>query len=1211
MKRASLNHIYRLVWSRVHQCYVAVAENTPACGKYGRVGVLAAALFMAANLQAAGLPGAGVVSAGSGSITQNASTMTINQSSNKLAIDWQSFSIGQGNTVTFKQPSATSIALNRVLGPDVSSIQGALNANGQVFLLNPNGVLFTPTAQVNAGGLVASTLNLNTADFLAGNYKFDGASSAAIINQGSLSAAYGGTIALIAAKISNDGNLTASGGNVLLGAGSSVTLDLGAPVKLQVKQGALDALIQNGGAIKADGGLVYLTASAAANLAATVINNTGLVEAQTLSTGQKGKIYLLGGMGTDSVLVGGKLDASAPNGGDGGFIETSASHVNVTDTFSVTTQSSQGKSGLWLLDPIDYTIAATGGNITGTLLASNLKTTDVTIVTTGTGGNGDILVNDNVNVSGGSAIHTLTLKADRNIVFNANNGIDATGNGFGINTILWANALNTGGYVSLGIGSQLKTNGGHLWIGGGNGTVTWNGLAVGNGYAQGMNIGNLAGIYISNGVIATNGGNIAMYGKSVAGGTVATNPDGQANASGIVTSFNEQYSIDSGIGTIYLNGVGTDTNNAHANGDALYFNGGTITSAAASGNAITLVGDSSTATTSNVATGITLVSWDALKSNSMTATGGGNIVMTGSGGLSTALSQAYSMGIRMDQVGAGINTISTTGSGNISLTGTTQRAASYSIGATNANTNISAAGNLTVTGNGSAVNLLAKNTVNGTTTLSATGQNITANNTLNDYVGAVTATGAAVNLYDSNALLLGGASTSTSFLAQSVGAMTLNSGSSITASANNNITLAAGGTFTNAAGAAALGVSGTGVYQVYSTTPAGGNRGGLTPGFIEYGKSYGNALSGTGNAFVYSTTPTLSTTLTGTVSKNYDQSNAATLAAANYVLNGVLGGDAVTLNTVSSGAYADANAGTGKTVSVSGLTLNVPTNIYGYSIAATASGAIGAITQKSLTATYTAGNKVYDGTTTASVSGSVAGVMAGDTVTFSQTAADFSDKNVGTAKTVNISGISLGGASMGNYSLSATTASTTANITPRALTVSGINAGNKVYDGSTLATVNTTGMVYTGLVSGDQLSANVTGRFVDGNVGRGKIVTLTTVYAGLDVGNYSIGGQLNATADITQNTALIQAVGGVQNPVGGQSSVVQSAGTQNSAPSGLTMQTLATSGLELVDLHSKPASADKPDSRQPLVSAADTVNAAGFMKVFVVDGGVNLPSTAQ
>jgi filamentous hemagglutinin family protein len=112
-----------------------------------------------------------------------------------MAANWQSFSIGAGHTVNFVQPSSSAVALNRVLGSDVSVIQGALNANGQVFLINPNGVLFTPTAQVNVGGIVASTLNLSNEDFLAGRYRFSGDSTASVINQGNIQTAPGGTAA--------------------------------------------------------------------------------------------------------------------------------------------------------------------------------------------------------------------------------------------------------------------------------------------------------------------------------------------------------------------------------------------------------------------------------------------------------------------------------------------------------------------------------------------------------------------------------------------------------------------------------------------------------------------------------------------------------------------------------------------------------------------------------------------------------------------------------------------------------------------------------------------------------------------------------------------------------------------------------------------------------------------------------------------------------
>ncbi|MCV2349200.1 MBG domain-containing protein [Paucibacter sp. Y2R2-4] len=380
----------------------------------------AAGMVSAQATGSASLPSGAQVVAGQAQISRVGNVLTVQQNSALLATDWRSFNIGAGHTVNFVQPSSSSVALNRVIGNEVSRIQGALNANGQVFLLNPNGVLFTPTAQVNVGALVASTLQLDTPDFLAGRYHFRGNSGNAIINQGRISAAPGGAVALIAAKVSNSGSIAAPGGQVLVGAGSKVVLDLGGPVKLKVDEAAIDALIEQGGAIKADGGLVYLTAKAAGRLASTVINHTGVTEAQTLATGETGQIYLMGGMEKDRILVGGRLDASAPQGGAGGFVETSAARVDFHQGRVVTTYAAAGRSGTWLIDPNDYTIAASGGNITGSQLGTDLASGNVTISTAtqgSAGGNGDIFVNDPVSWSANT---TLTLTAQNNINVNAN-----------------------------------------------------------------------------------------------------------------------------------------------------------------------------------------------------------------------------------------------------------------------------------------------------------------------------------------------------------------------------------------------------------------------------------------------------------------------------------------------------------------------------------------------------------------------------------------------------------------------------------------------------------------------------------------------------------------------------------------------------------------------------------------------------------------------
>ena len=422
----SLNHIYRLVWSHVLNTWVAVAETSRGRGKTGRRKLAAAAATLAALAlggPASAGPTGGQVLAGAATITQSGATTTIVQTSDKASLNWASFNVGSKETVNFVQPSSNALAVNRILDNNGSQILGRVNANGQVYLINPNGILFGRTAQVNVGGLVASTLDIDSASLAGSKHVFNGTGAGSIVNQGSIRAADGGYVALISARISNSGNIAAHAGSVLMGAGSQVLLDLGSPVKLQVTQGAINTLIENGGAIQADGGQVYLTAKAAGQLASSVINNTGVIEAQTLATGEKGQIVLLGDMQQGSLQVAGVLDASAAQGGNGGHIETSANHVAI-GAVRVTTAAPNGQTGTWLIDPNDFTVAANGGNMTGAAVSSALASNNFSIMTTSmgtTGGNGDIYINDAINWSA----NKLTLTAERNININAD--LNATG----------------------------------------------------------------------------------------------------------------------------------------------------------------------------------------------------------------------------------------------------------------------------------------------------------------------------------------------------------------------------------------------------------------------------------------------------------------------------------------------------------------------------------------------------------------------------------------------------------------------------------------------------------------------------------------------------------------------------------------------------------------------------------------------------------------
>ena len=450
-------------------CFGAVAANrrtdlrqdwlrSTALAGFARVAILGMAglLSLGIGSTAYALPTDGTVSAGAASISSTNTSLTVNQSSQNAAINWQSFGIGQGESVTFLQPNANSVTLNRVLGADPSAILGSLSANGKIFLVNPNGILFAQGAQVNVGGLVASTLGITDDNFMAANYKFAGSSNSPILNQGAIHAD-GGYVALLGANVDNEGVITAKLGFVTLAAGSAMTLDVAGNglLSVTVDQGALNALAKNGGLIQANGGQVLITAKAAGDLLKSAVNNTGVIDAQTIET-HNGTIKLLADSQTGVVNVAGTLDASAPNGGDGGSVETSAAHVKVADNAIVTTQSAQGRSGTWLIDPNDFTVAA-GADIAGVTLSDNLVRTNVTILSSNgaTGTNGDVNVDEEVIWT---AAHTLTLSAVRNVNLNAD--ITATGGNLVANagTDIDVNAAvtTTDGGVTFNAGNNIN-----------------------------------------------------------------------------------------------------------------------------------------------------------------------------------------------------------------------------------------------------------------------------------------------------------------------------------------------------------------------------------------------------------------------------------------------------------------------------------------------------------------------------------------------------------------------------------------------------------------------------------------------------------------------------------------------------------------------------------------------------------------------------------
>ena len=335
--------------------------------KGGKIALVVSAVVASASLLQAA-PSGGVVTSGSASITHSGTLTTITQSTQKAAINWTDFSIKANETVNFVQPNANAIALNRVVGNERSVIDGALNANGQVWLLNSNGVLFGKNASINTAGLLATTSSLSDADFNAGNYTFSGASNNAILNLGTITISSEGYAILSGKEVQNQGSIHALRGDVhLVGADTvSINLNGNSLLNLTVNKGVLDALVKNSGSIQADGGEVYLTTNAVDELLKGVVNNTGIIEAKSLEDA-KGKIVLFAHGG--SAHVDGTLDAS------GGFIETSGKSLHVEDSTIIKTKT-------WLIDPDNIIIESSGGAVGGesvsaTAIQNALSTADI------------------------------------------------------------------------------------------------------------------------------------------------------------------------------------------------------------------------------------------------------------------------------------------------------------------------------------------------------------------------------------------------------------------------------------------------------------------------------------------------------------------------------------------------------------------------------------------------------------------------------------------------------------------------------------------------------------------------------------------------------------------------------------------------------------------------------------------------------------------
>ncbi|MDD2324756.1 MAG: filamentous hemagglutinin N-terminal domain-containing protein [Alphaproteobacteria bacterium] len=318
------------------------------------------------------LPSGASVASGAVAIAQQGAKMEITQSSQNAIINWQSFDVGTNAQVNFTQPNAESIALNRVLSSVPSTIDGRITANGQVWLINPAGIVFGAGAVVNAAGVVASTMDITDQDFLAGAYTFKrNNSTGVIVNGGTITAADKGYIALLAPELRNEGILKARLGTIVLAAGETVVMaisqDADRMLTIKVDPAQVKTLIENKAIVLAPGGTVLLSAKAADQLLGATIKNTGLIEAAGV-TEKGGTIQLVG---ADEIDNEGTLDARGTSGGSITVAAASTGKTTIAGTVKVS--GTTGKGGK---------VVATGKSVT---VAENTK-----IDATGATGGGEI-----------------------------------------------------------------------------------------------------------------------------------------------------------------------------------------------------------------------------------------------------------------------------------------------------------------------------------------------------------------------------------------------------------------------------------------------------------------------------------------------------------------------------------------------------------------------------------------------------------------------------------------------------------------------------------------------------------------------------------------------------------------------------------------------------------------------------------------------------
>lgn len=1067
------------------------------------------------------LPLGGNVTAGAANISNGTASTTVTQSSQNAVINWQSFNIGQTETVQFLQPNSSSVTLNRVIGYDPSSILGSLNANGKVFLVNPNGILFGKSAQVNVGGLVASTLNISDSDFIAGNYNFAGSAKTTVVNQGVITTNTDGSyVALLGASVGNDGVISAKLGTVSLAAGNSVTLDVAGDglLNVSVNQGAVNALVQNSGLVEADGGLVLLTAQAAGNLLTTVVNNTGHIQAHTIQN-INGTIKLLADMQSGTVNVGGTLDVSGTGAGQtGGNITATGQHVGL---FGGHINASGDAGGGTVL---------IGGDLHGA--NSAIPNASATYVSADSTINADAITNGN----GGKVIVWANGVNRYNGNISARGG--AQGGDGGFTEVSGKNNLVFAGYVDL-----LAPNGktGTLLLDPLNLTIQAAAPNVNGTVGSDLNVAvNSPNIFFAdygalNSIITTgqvvtqlNTANVTLQATNDI--TVAAAIDASGNTAGKALTLQAGHDV-------IINAALTTASVGGGSMDLIAGNNVTV------GAAITAAGGSVELSAGNNGTGTGTVTFGAVTAANLTIRFNPVSYTTTSAEIAAYAPKATLTGIFDARAWTFVDNTSATALSK-PFDGTT--AATLNTPFTFLNGPDGHTAGQVVSLSAGSANFNTAHVV-GSSTVTFTGYSLSAGGDSADY--ALFAQPANQSQTITTAPLT--ATANITGVSKTFDGLLAATGSTVSGSTSgevgtDSVALDTSGLFLNfsdahVAGGKTIGATGSVALSTLTSTGSGAHDGSNTSNRVvsaasDYTLAAQPVISsviGTINAAPLTATATI----TG-ASKTYDGLLAATGSTVVGSTSGEIGTDTVSLDT--SGLvlnFSNVHVVPAKTIGATGnvalgtLTSSGSGNHSGtagnlvvsaasdYVLAAqpVISNVIGTINPAALNFS---GTRVYDATlnfaaNTFGTTGTITtGVGLENLLLTGFGTVPLKGVAAGT-QTLNTAGLILnnGTGLASDYTFSSGTH--IATITPAPLAISGITASNKVYDGNTGATVLTSATVYAGLVSGDAVSVNSTGVFSDKNVANGKTVILTNLYSGADVSNYTIANQPFTTANIT------------------------------------------------------------------------------------------------